>query len=353
MGGFLLGLLCMKLYSITTDSWDYRAVRGGGGRDSKPSSLRSPVSRRPPEQIKNSSIEYLSPVTAQEHTTDKPVRKTTQVVVYIPSPIAHKERRLHVNRQFARENWTDDVVVLLWVFGTRAGHFLELELNTTSVYEEPHMTSKNVVHVNCRDTGDEWNNPNGTSATTCKFYESIRYIHQHYDAKYVIRGADDAYLNVRKFLSTTHEYPSRALWLGQARDSTRNFDLSISDKQPELAKLFGLTHFSTNYMLGMGFVFSWDVVELIGNWNIEPHLTWCEDVMVGMFLNVFRLNRVSRTDLFVNRNEMWRYKKNIGRTLWNYSDSDGLFHIEAVLLHYILPTDWNNIDDSGMIHIDA
>jgi hypothetical protein len=290
----------------------------------------------------NSSSTSNSNNNNSKNSNNKLVR--TRVVVFIPTKLTSADRRLPVNAQFAREQWSPSEVVVVWIVGTRTGPRLETALDVSAVFAEPHMTADNVMVFAsaCRDDGDEPNNANGTSSTTCKFYEGMRFLHEHFDADYAIRGADDAYLNVRRFLTVAPSLPRTALWLGQARDSTRNFDLSLSKSQPNLARLFGLTHFSTNYMLGMGFAFTWDVVRLMGGWNIPPHLTWCEDVMVGMYLNVFQINRVSRPDLFVNR----------GGSVANRWFLDGTYGaLDVVLLHYIQPEDWANIHNNGTIFI--
>ncbi len=58
-------------------------------------------------------------------------------------------------------------------------------------------------------------------------------------------------------------------------------------------------------MMGMGYVVSWDVVKLIGGWNIQPHIVTPDigrrgndDVMLGMYLSMFQIQRIHRPDLF-------------------------------------------------------
>ena len=269
-------------------------------------------------------------------------RFKTRIVVFIPTKISSKKRRIPVNRQFAKENWSSSDVVIIWIIGTKSGKVLEKELDYAHIYEEPFMNVQNVVVTNCRDDGDEWNNENGTSSTTCKFYEAQRYMYQHFDAEYAIRGADDAYLNIRKFWEIEPSLPRNAMWLGHKRQvNTPPLDLSLN-KQPRIQKLFGLDQFSVNYMLGMGFVFSWDIVQLIATWNIPPHLTWCEDVMIGMYLNIFQINRIHRPDLFVNRAGSIADQKYYYGTLGK---------LDVILLHYIDSRDWATIDANGSIYI--
>jgi hypothetical protein len=67
----------------------------------------------------------------------------------------------------------------------------------------------NVFYSIRRDTGDEWNNANGTSSTTCKVYEGIKHVYNNYEAEYVWKGADDAYLNIRYFMDMIEKKPQR------------------------------------------------------------------------------------------------------------------------------------------------
>ena len=267
-----------------------------------------------------------------------------KVVIFVPSAIPWARRRFFVNRQFASEQWAADEVQLFWVVGTKTGPQLEETLNPSSIFHEPYMDHNNVLLTSCRDYGDEMNNPNGTSATTCKFYEAMRYIHKHYRADYVIRGADDAYLNTRYFLSIAHEFPTERLWLGQQRTPTgSNGDLDLSN-QPQLQKLFGMRHLSQNYMLGMGSIFTADIADLGGGWNIPPHLTWCEDVLVGTWLTLFAIQRVNRPDLFINR-------AGSSANTWPIDGTYG--NLTTILVHYIEPEDWDHIynNEGGKIYV--
>jgi hypothetical protein len=267
--------------------------------------------------------------------------KRVKVVVFIPTPLQNKERRRFVQNQFSRENWSTDDVVFLWVVGTKTGERLEHNLNTSSIYSEPGMTRNNVVETTCRDYGDEFDNPNGTSATTCKFYEAIKFIHRNFIALYVWRGADDAYLNLKLFFKLMPSLPKNATWLGQLKAQQKTWDLSLA-KQPKLQELYGLEKFSSHFMLGMGFAFTWDIVVLIANWNIPPYLTWCEDVIVGHWLHFYSIQRLSRPDLFINR----------AGSVANKWPLDGTYgNLTVLLLHYTEPQDWDNIDNNGDIYI--
>ncbi len=218
-------------------------------------------------------------------------RFKTEVVMFIPTPVPWTERRSYVLKQFLREKWARSQVVLVFVFGTRTGPRLEHEINTSSV-EQERVPGVDYFFSPCRDFGDEENNPNGTSSTTCKVFEACKYIVQAYDAEYVWRGADDSYVNLRRFLRDKHALPSTRLFLGHQRRATEPApDLQLRASHPRLQELLGIYQFG-QYMMGLGYVFSWDVAEFIGTWAIPPHQTWCEDVMVGMWLNPFQIRWV-------------------------------------------------------------
>ncbi len=106
------------------------------------------------------------------------------------------------------------------------------------------------------------------------------------------RGADDSYVNLKRFLRDKDTMPATRLFLGHHRKAdTPMPDLQLKALHPRLQELFGIYQFG-QYMMGLGFVFSWDVAEFIGTWAIPPHQTWCEDVMVGMWLNPFQISWV-------------------------------------------------------------
>jgi hypothetical protein len=241
------------------------------------------------------TLEYIQP-----HHTPRPTcspRSTKaaspDIVIYIPTPIEWVERRHTVLSQFLRESHAD--VHLLFFFGTKQGPNLELEMDNIDAGRKEAARHRALhprvqyMFTECRDFGDEPNNPNGTSSTTCKVYEALRHIaHAYRDSppKYVWRGADDAYLDIAVFRK--HVMPliqSCRLFLGRTRFPLpgRQKDLELLPHQPALHTLFGLQKFG-KYMVGMGFCMSWDVAAFIGNAPIPPRLTWCEDVMVGHWL---------------------------------------------------------------------
>jgi len=222
-----------------------------------------------------------------------------KLVVYIPSPIPWHARRRRVLEQFQRDRVAD--VDLLFILGTRqGGPALEEEadgLDAARFEARRHRHVARYLFTPCRDYGDEYNNANGTSSTTCKVYEALRYIaHAYAEAppRFVWRGADDSYLDLRVF--RTHVQPrlqTCRLFLGLLRfpDPRSSDDLLLADRQPNLYALYGLTRFG-KYMLGAGFCMSWDVVHFLGTATIPPRQTWCEDVMVGQWLLFYNVDFV-------------------------------------------------------------
>ena len=220
-------------------------------------------------------------------------RAAVDVVMFIPSPIQWEHRRQPILRQFLREGWSNSQVQLIFVLGTKTGGRLEQDLDISGVQQHPGAA---YLFTECRDFGDERNNPNGTSSTTCKVYEACVHIARNYEAKYVWRGADDSYVNLKLFFQLMPILPKSRLYMGFVREA-RNIqpDLQL-ERQPKLAELFNLYQFG-GYMGGAGYVFSGDVAEFIGTLDIPPHLTWCEDVMVGMWLNPFRITKLQIRDI--------------------------------------------------------
>jgi hypothetical protein len=149
----------------------------------------------------------------------------------------------------------------------------------------------------CRDHGDEFDNPNGTSGTTCKTYEALKFIARTYASRpprFVWRGADDAYLDLHVFRThiTPHLQTCR-LFFGRIRfpSPLGDGDLDVFPRQPNLYALFGVLKFG-KYMEGMGFCLSWDVVQFLGNAPIPPRQTWCEDVILGHWLMFYDVDFV-------------------------------------------------------------
>lgn len=228
------------------------------------------------------------------------------IVVYIPSPIPWRSRRQQVMRTM-RAGLGDAHVY--FVLGTRTGPRLEEEVeNLAEARDEANAETDAVVRylfTECRDFGDELNNANGTSSTTCKVYEALRFIAHAYASnppRFVWRGADDAHLDLdvfRRYVAPTLQ--TCRLFLGRIRFPTpgEDADLELLPHQPNLYALYGTQKFG-KYVLGMGFCMSWDVVRLIGAAPVPPRLTWCEDVMVGQWLLFYDVDFVDIRKLAPN-----------------------------------------------------
>ena len=296
-----------------------------GGIDSSPVAPVAPVASH-----------HVSPLVTPQHMQ---LKLKTRVVMFVPTPIDAVRKRAFVYRQFLREKWNPSDAIIVFVVGSKTGPRLEEDLNMTSIVAEQ-SAGIPIFVSDCRDYGDEVNNANGTSSTTCKVYEGVKYAYQHYDAEYLFRGADDAYVNLKLFfeVAETIAEERKPWWMGQLRvptDHIRSHDLHLS-KQPSLQKLYGMFMFG-QYMLGCGYVFTWDVAEHIAKWTIPPHQTYAEDVIVGMWLNPFRIEKIHDEPNFDYLDAMRRY--NVAAK-------------KAILIHYVLTErEWNSIDDAGTMHV--
>jgi hypothetical protein len=271
--------------------------------------------------------------TFQNNATPPPIyagKTETDVVMFVPSPVDWEERRCAVYTQFEREGWARDKASLLFIIGNASGAGLKDTVDTSKIVKYP--LALNVI-VNCRDYGDEFDNPDDTSGTTCKVYEALKYIAANYNAKYVWRGADDSYVNLRYFFSDVMpNIPATRLYLGSLRRTdTVQHDLLLS-RQPNLQKLFGIYQFG-QYMFGMGFLLSFDVVDFVASLKIPPHLTWCEDLMVGMWLLPFQITFMDYPG-FHEQNMYGKAKP--GK--------------QYLLVHRMTPDQWNRIGDDGTLH---
>jgi hypothetical protein len=253
----------------------------------------------------------------------------TEVVVFIPSPVPWEDRRRWVHSQFQREGWSKNKVALLFVFGSRSGEKLKDTVDTSGVVKYP--GTENVV-VYCRDLGDEPNNPDDTSATTCKVYEALKHIVANYESKYVWRGADDSYLNLPFFFSdVTTSIPSKRVYLGRLRRTDfPSSDLLLSN-QPLLRELFGIYQFG-QYMSGMGYMLTYDVAEFISSLKIPPHLTWCEDIMVGMWLLPFQITFLNYPGFH------------------DLADGPAQLGKEYLVVHRMKAEQWQRIDKKGNLY---
>ena len=283
---------------------------------------------------KNSSshIAVICPpqVSPQPPLEEAAAKVATTVVMFVPTPVQWEDRRRNVYAQFAKEAWRKDQVVLLFIYGTRQGNNLSETVDTSGVVKYPLALN---IMTECRDMdyGQEFNSPTDMSATTCKVYEAYKYIASQYETKYVWRGADDSYVNLRYFMRLLPTLPRQRLFMGWLRRAdTVHTDLLL-ERQPALQKLYGLYQFG-QYMLGMGFVMSYDVAEFIGTLKIPPHLTWCEDVMVGMWLNPFQVSFMHHHG-FHCQNVDFSAPAAVG--------------VDYLVVHRMKPHQWERIDTNG------
>lgn len=216
--------------------------------------------------------------------------RTADLVVYIPSPIAWHERRQRVLRQMRRELGNSTHV--FFVFGTLDGPLLERNVTLAAGEKEAAAERDGRVRylfTPCRDIGDERDNANGTSSTTCKDYQALVHIaHAYADSppRFVWRGADDAYLDLnvfRRFVAPALQTCRLFFGYLEFPGPFQRIDLDIYSNQPRLYALLGLKKFG-KYMYGMGFCMSWDVVQFIGLAPIPPRLIYPEDVVVSQWL---------------------------------------------------------------------
>lgn len=262
----------------------------------------------------------------------------THTVIFVPVPLQWASRRAAIFKQHARGNWKKSQAVLLFVFGTKTGPKLEQDLDMSSLADE----KINYILTPCRDFGDEPNNPNGTSATTCKVYEACKHIYHNFKADFIWRVDSDSYLNLHLFFSMSYSLPRHRLWMGRLRKATLISEDLLLSKHPNLQELYGLHQFG-QYMSGMGSVFSWDVLEHIACWKIPPHQTWVEDVIVGMWLNPFQIYKVHRPDLFIPTPSAQQLL-----AVFGYVETK---NITGLLFHYMRASDWKRIDDQGSLSL--
>ena len=266
--------------------------------------------------------------------TSKTEKFRTDVVMFIPSPVQWEDRRKYVYAHFEKEGWKREQVTLLFVYGNRTGDSLQDFVDTSVVVKYP--MALNIV-TGCRDMdyGQEFNSRADTSATTCKVYEAYKYITRHYESRYVWRGADDSYVNLRYFMKIMPTLQEKRLFMGWLRraDTIQN-DLLL-ERQPALKELYGLYQFG-QYMSGMGFLMSYDVAEFIGLLTIPPHLTWCEDVMVGMWLNPFQISFTHHPGFHCQG---------------YYHDQPAVAGTDYLVVHRMHPEQWAQIGNDGRFNL--
>jgi hypothetical protein len=263
-------------------------------------------------------------------------REKVEVVVFIPTPIDSEDRRQYVHAQFIRDKAVlkERVAPLLFVYGTKTGPGNSVNITPAPTTRVVSYVGAENIEVPCRDFGDEPNNPDDTSGTTCKVYEALRYISRRFEAAFVWRGADDSYLNLRFFFSDViTTLPPKRLYYGRLRRSAEYIeDLQVA-RHPRLQALFGIAQWG-QYMSGMGYMVSGDVADFIAALTIPPHLTWCEDLMVGMWLNPFQIQFMHGGELFHEQGER---PAEVRR--------------DYVLIHRMTPAQWELIDErSGRLN---
>ena len=127
------------------------------------------------------------------------------------------------------------------------------------------------------------------------------------------------------------------MYLGRIRTSNLEdhpFDLQLS-RQPELRKVWQIREFGS-YMVGMGFMLSWSVVNFMDKWTIEPHQTWCEDVLFGHWLMPFQIE-------WINSNDHGWYSNH--REEYNLNNCHS-----QLIVHYVQDQDWESVDSSGNLN---
>lgn len=267
----------------------------------------------------------------------------TSVVMFIPTPIEWQQRRKIRTKHFISQNWSSDLIHLIYIFGYKTGPSLETNLDLTSIYAESkeysNFSNIHYVYTSCRDFGEEFNNANGTSSTSCKGYQAAKHAIKYYEFDYLWRGSEDAYINFNLFFHSVVPFikSKQNVFMGRIRTpylENGNTDLQLS-RQPELRKVWQIKEFGS-YMIGMGFMLSWSVVNLMDKWTIEPHQTWCEDVVFGAWLMPFQIE-------WIHSNDYGWYS--LPRDEYNSNNCNS-----QLIVHYVQDQDWENMDSSGNLN---
>lgn len=267
----------------------------------------------------------------------------TKVVMWIPTPMEWTHRRKIRTKSFIEDNYSPEFIHLIYFFGYKTGPSLEYNVDLSLIYEESKEYSNysniHYVYTACRDFGEEYNNANGTSSTTCKGYQAAKHAVKFYDFDYLWRGSEDAYINFKLFFNSVVPFlkTKKNVYLGCIRRSDLEgnpWDLYLS-AQPELNKVWQLKEFGS-YMSGMGFMLSWSVANLMDKWTIEPHQTWAEDVVFGHWLMPFQIERIHTND----------YGWYCGhRDQWNPTNCNS-----QLIVHRMQDEDWTSRDSMGNLN---
>lgn len=209
-------------------------------------------------------------------------------------------------------------------------------------------TPRREADESAQDFGDEENNVNGTSSTTCKIYEGLKLVYALYDADFVWRQDNDSYLNLQMWFDIFPSLPKGHLYYGNLRvvDDQPHGDLNLARRgQLEVQShvFHGLKEYGP-YMSGMGYMLSFSVVEFLATATIPPKLMWCEDVMVGMWLLPFDVQWVDSNKLgypMLNRDEAIPFSKS----------ENSCSEWDILLVHYMEEHDWAAIEADGTISL--
>jgi len=263
---------------------------------------------------------------------------STQVVVFVPTPVDWFERRKIRTNNFIKGNWSSNLIHLIYVFGLKNynGDF-------TPVHDEflQYANIPNIHHeiTDCPDFGDNFNDISNPSSTSCKSYRAVKIAVQKFEFDYLWRGAEDAYINFKFFF--THVVPfikdKKNIYFGRLRNpqfESHPIDIQLSN-QPETQKLWKISQFGA-YMGGMGFMISWNVANFMDSWTIQPHQTWCEDVVFGQWLLPFNIEWID-----ANAHE-WTMNH---RPEYNPGNCNS-----QLVVHYVQNQDWDNVDELGNLN---
>jgi hypothetical protein len=128
------------------------------------------------------------------------------------------------------------------------------------------------------------------------------------------------------------------IYFGSPRAQDENSDDLLLSSQPEMQQqTFNMLHRFGPYMYGMGFMLSSSVVNFLGTASIPPKQTWCEDVMVGMWLLPYEVT--------------WLDANKHGFPILDRRQAIPMARSgHAVLLtHYMQNQDWETISEDGVI----
>jgi hypothetical protein len=77
---------------------------------------------------------------------------------------------------------------------------------------------------------------------------------------------------------------------------------------------------------------SLDVADFLASLKIPPHLTWCEDIMVGMWLNPFQITFMEFTQFIDQPGQL------------------AATGVDYILIHGMRPDQWASIGQNGQLY---